>query len=203
MEHSLVGRVVVAVLIWSAVTLVAGPVVAQSAQHPRGVLIADVGYARTWDDEGLLGSGACLLIGGGYRITDRLTLQAFAERVAYDRDIEYLAFDGRVLFVGGEVAFQSARPSVRPFVTFGAGLMNDEGTWTQKTSSGPGQPRVEQRVARSYSLAMTTASTGLDVRVTDRLSVRAGARWHGLLDTGDDLAPHSIIQFTVGTAWYW
>lgn len=108
-----------------------------------------------------------MLVGAGVRVTTRLTLQGIVERIPYRRDVEWLAFDGRVLFIGGEVAFRSARPKVRPFVSGGAGVM-DEGTWTRKTSSGPGASRVEERIARRYRLAMMTAATGLDVRVAER-----------------------------------
>lgn len=48
-----------------------------------------------------------------------------------------------------------------------------------------------------------TASTGLDFRVSDRASVRAGMRFHGLLDTGDDLAAHIILQPAIGAAFRW
>lgn len=203
MKRTAPSRAIVAFLAWSAVLSAAPPVLAQSSEAPRGVVFSDLAYARSWDDEGLLGTGASVLAGGGYRITRRLTLQVIVNRIPYHRDIEYLTFDGRVLFVGGEVAFQSERPRVRPFVTFGAGRSDDQGAWVQKTSRGPGLPREETRVDRSYGGAMTTCSAGLDVRVTERVSVRSGVRWNGLLDTGTDLAPHSILQFSVGAAWYW
>jgi hypothetical protein len=50
---------------------------------------------------------------------------------------------------------------------------------------------------------MLRSSGGLDVRVSDRLSIRTSLRFHGLLDTGDDLAAHIILQPTIGSAWRW
>jgi hypothetical protein len=35
------------------------------------------------------------------------------------------------------------------------------------------------------------------------LWLRAGLTFHGLLDTGDDLAAHAILQPTAGIAWHW
>src|SRR5262245_41485312 len=48
---------------------------AQTAGEPKGIALADLGYARTFDDEGLLGTGAALSFGMGWRVTPRLTIQ--------------------------------------------------------------------------------------------------------------------------------
>jgi hypothetical protein len=176
---------------------------AQAPAEPRGVVFAGVGYARTADDEGLLGAGAALSVGAGLQVTPGLTVQAVFDRIPYHRDEDYLAFDGRVLFIGVEAAFQSQRPRVRPFVTIGAGIMNDRKDWTHRTQTGPGQIRVESVTTHAYTLAMMRSSGGIDVRLTDTLSLRAGLTFHGLLDTGDDLAAHLILQPTVGAAWRW
>ena len=50
---------------------------------------------------------------------------------------------------------------------------------------------------------MLRSSGGVDVRLTDALSLRAGLTFHGLLDTGNDLAAHLILQPAVGVAWRW
>src|SRR5688500_10803254 len=111
--------VLVALLVAFAVL----PAAAQTADdQPRGIAVGAVGYARTWDDEGLLGGGTALSGGIGYRLTRRLTLQAIVDRIPYDRDVEWLTFEGRVLFAGAEASFQSARPKVRPFATIGFGV---------------------------------------------------------------------------------
>ena len=181
----------------------ATPAMAQPPTEPRGVVFASVGYARTADDEGLLGAGAALSVGAGLRVTPGLTVQAVFDRIPYHRDEDYLAFDGRVLFIGVEAAFQSQRPRVRPFVTIGAGVMNDQKDWTHRTQIGPGQSRVESVTEHEYTLAAMRSSGGIDVRLTDALSLRVGLTFHGLLDTGNDLAAHLILQPAVGVAWRW
>ena len=187
----------------ATLALAAAPAAAQPNEG-RGVAFADVAYARTWDDEGLLGTGAALRGGAGFRLTRRLTVQAVVDRIPYYKNEEHLTFDGRVLFGGAELAFQSSRPRVRPFVTIGAGLMHDERIWIHKTAtSADPRTRIETRTDHEYTLTMLTTSFGFDFRVNDRASIRAGVRHHGLLDTGDDLAPHSIIQPFVGAAYRW
>jgi hypothetical protein len=182
-----------------------GTASAQPASRTRFEAFGDIGYARTWDDEGLLGSGAGLSGGIGIRLTDRTTVQALVSRTPYHRDIEYLTFDGRILFAGAEASFRSARRTVRPFVTAGAGVFNDSGAWVQKTIVDPSQPRVHTSVERDYTLAAFTVSGGLDVALSERASLRAGVRLYGLLQTGEgrDLAPHTIIQPGVGVAYRW
>jgi len=185
-------------LLFSAATAAGQP-----SPEPRPVVLADVGYARTADDEGLLGSGAALSVGAGYRVTRRLTIQAVFDRIPYYRDEPYLVFDGRVLFAGIEASFQSARRKVRPFVTIGAGMMNDEKVWTYKRQIGPTDYRVDSITEHEYTLATLRSSGGLDIRVSDHASIRTSLRFHGLLDTGDDLAAHIILQPTIGAAWRW
>ncbi len=49
------------------------------------------------------------------------------------------------------------------------------------------------------------ADRRLSIAISERASVRAGVRLHGLLQTGDgrDLAPHTIIQPAIGVAYRW
>lgn len=192
------------VLVALLVALAVLPAAAQTADdQPRGIAFGAVGHARTWDDEGLLGGGTTLSGGIGYRLTRRLTLQAIVDRIPYYRDVEWLTFDGRVLFAGAEASFQSARSRVRPFATIGLGVLDDEGLWIRKTSTGPGRPRTEERIAREYVELAMTSSAGIDFGLSDGVSIRTSLRFHGLLGTGDDLAPHLIIQPGVGLAWRW
>jgi hypothetical protein len=176
---------------------------AQRASEPRGVIFAGLGYARTVDDEGLLGTGPALSVGAGLRVTSRLTLQAVFDRIPYHRDVAYLEFDGRVLFAGIEAAFQSRRPRVRPFVTIGAGVMTDKKRWTRRAQVGPGQYVVDGVTDYSYTLAALRSSGGLDIRLSEALSLRAGLTFHGLLGKADDLAAHAILQPTATLAWRW
>jgi hypothetical protein len=195
MRHWIIGSLLIA--------LRAGETFAQDGSNPRWIAFGDVAYARTWDDEGLLGRGAGLSGGIGYRLTSRLHVQALIQRIPYYRDIEYLTFDGRVLFSGLEAAFQSTKPKVRPIATIGIGVFNDDGVWIQKTIVNPSVPRVTTTSNRDHNLGAMTASGGVDIRVSERASIRTTVRFHGLLNTGDDAAPHIIIQPGIGFAWRW
>jgi hypothetical protein len=137
------------------------------------------------------------------RLTDRLTVQVVFDRIPYHRDADYLVFDGRVLFVGGEAAFQWRPSRVHPFVTIGAGVMHDRKQWTHRIQTGPGQYQLDSITDHEYTLAAMRASGGVDVVLTETLSLRAGLTFHGLLDTGDDLAAHTILQPMAGVAWRW
>ena len=176
---------------------------AQPSDAPRGVVFADVGYARTADDEGLLGSGAAIAAGAGLRVTPRLTIQGVVDRIPYHRDAGYLEFDGRVIYAGAEAAFRWERRRLRPFVTVGAGVMHDRKRWTHRTQTGPGGYRVDSVTDHEYTLAALRSSGGLEVRLSDAVWLRTGVTFHGLLDTGDDLAAHAILQPTAGIAWHW
>jgi hypothetical protein len=172
-------------------------------EDQRFVAFGDAGYARTYDDEGLLGGGASLTAGFGVRLMPRLTLQALVNRLGYHRDEDWLTFDGRVLFTGVEAAFYGRSRKIRGFWSIGGGVFNDDGVAIWKSTIDPRLPRVEERVDRGFTLAAMTASGGIEVPVTSRASVRAGVRFHGLLDTGDDAAPHTIVQPTIGMSWRW
>jgi hypothetical protein len=192
------------ILIVLAILLVgAAPALAQTDPPGRGAVLADVGRAWTNDDEGALGTGAATSAAVGVRITRRLTIQAVFDRIPYHRDEDYLAFDGRVLFGGLEASFQSARQRVRPFVTIGVGMMNDTKRWTDRVQIGPTRYQDVGVTEHAFTRAMLRSSGGLDVRVSDALSIRTSLRFHGLLDTGSDLAAHIILQPTVGVAWRW
>jgi hypothetical protein len=181
----------------------ASSALAQTPSGRRGVAFANVGAARTADDEGLLGTGVAVSAGAGLRVTPRLTLQVVFDRIPYRRDAEYLVFDGRVLFAGVEAAFRSTRARVRPYAAIGAGMMHDAKRWTHRRQIGPGQYLVDEVTDHEFMRTTVRASGGMDVSLSEALSIRAGLTFHGLLDTGDDLAAHVILQPVVGIAWAW
>jgi hypothetical protein len=183
--------------------LTATAAAAQTADDARFVAGGHAGYARVWDDEGLLGTGMALGGSVGYRVRPRVTIQATVERVPYHREVEYLTFDGRALFGLVEAVLQSSRPQLRPFAGLGVGMMHDERVWIRRTIDGPGRTATSERLDLQYTLAVMALSAGVDLRLSARASVRAGVRVHGLLDTGDDLAPHLSLQPTLGFAWRW
>src|SRR5688572_6854762 len=181
--------------------LLPAQVIAQSPDpapaESRFLVMAGTGYGTTWDDEGMLGRGMGLSVAAGLRLGPRLTILGVVDRVSYYRDVEWLTFDGRAMFAGAELSFEFGNGRVRPYVTFGAGVLNDDGIWVRKTQTGPSQPRIEERTDRKGTRAAMTGSSGIEVGVAPRVSLRGGLRFHGLLDTGDDLFPHVVIQPTV------
>lgn len=176
------------------------PVFAQSADS-RFVVIAGAGYGTTWDDEGLLGRGLGVSAGAGVRVTPRLTIVGFVDRVAYYRDVEWLTFDGRTVFAGAEASLRTGQRRTSPYVTVGAGVLNDSGSWIQKTLVGPSQPGIVDQDDRNGTKATMTASGGVEVMVSDRASIRCGLRFYGLLDTGQDSFPHIQLQPSASMVW--
>jgi opacity protein-like surface antigen len=155
-----------------------------------------VGFGTTWDDEGLLGRGLGVSGGAGVMLTPTIGLAAFVDRVRYYRDVEWLTFDGRVVFAGGELSWRVDGRGMSPYLTIGAGAMNDSGTWVRKTRVGTGQSRIDETIERRGTKAALTASGGIDIPASETLSIRAGVRFYGLLQTGDDLFPHLVLQPT-------
>jgi hypothetical protein len=180
--------------------LTPGAAAAQSSRDRasgRFVVIAGTGFGTTWDDEGLLGRGVAISGGAGAWLTEHIALVAFVDRVAYFRDVEWLTFEGRTLFGGAETSVSFSLGRTRPYVTAGVGVLNDSGTWLREVQTGPSSSRIEERIDRTGSRATMTVSSGLDIAVASRLSVRGGVRLYGLLDTGDDSFPHIGVQPTV------
>jgi len=191
------------------VALLPAEVMAQTAEpktEPRYVLMAGAGHGTTWDDEGLLGHGIGLSAAAGMRIGPRFTILGLVDRVSYYRDVDWLTFDGRTVFAGAELSLQLGTGRTRPYVTFGAGVLNDDGIWVRKTQTGPSQPRMEERTDREGTRAAMTGSGGIEVGVAPRVSLRGGLRFYGKHDIlngafdaqlGHDPFPHLIIQPTV------
>jgi hypothetical protein len=91
---------------------------------------------------------------------------------------------------------------VRPYVTFGYGVADNDGVWIQKTVIAPGLPRVDERVALDGTFRAATFSGGLDFRVGDRTSIRAGVRLYAIHGKVD-IDPFTIISPTVGAVFRW
>lgn len=183
---------------FAAFTLLLLPVVA-SAQagppdDPRYLVVGGVGADSVWDDEGPLGNGVGLSVGAGVRLTPRVAIVGLVDRVGYYRNTDWLTFDGRTVFTGAEIGVQFTRPGAGPYVTVGAGMLNDDGIWIRKFQARPQGPIVEERIDRTGSAAAMTASAGYAWRLSPRLSLRGGVRVHGALRPEHDVFPHVVIQ---------
>ena len=104
------------------------------------------------------GRGAGVSAGVGIDVPPGFSVRAFVDRVSYYRDVEWLTFDGRVLFAGAEASLRLRRPGTRPYVTIGAGILNDSGIWTRKTQTGPSQSRVDEKIERTHIMLQPTAA---------------------------------------------
>jgi hypothetical protein len=180
------------------------PAVAHAQPAPERAIdtSVNVGVASTYDDEGLLGRGTNVSGAVAYRLTPRLTLGLRVDRIPYYRDVEWLTFDGRAIFAGVEGIFQSRHPRVRPYITFGYGVLRNDGTWVQKRVLGPGLSRVEDRVSLEGTFGSVTVSGGLDVPVGARTSIRTSLRIYAV-EGRVDIDPFTIITPQVGVAHRW
>ena len=156
--------------------------------------VAGIGQATTWDDEGLLGRGMPLSAGIAWDVTPRLRLQALIDRVPYERDTSWLRFDGRVWFAGADAAYRYREgTAARPFIGGGFGILQNEGVWTRKISSGPFQPSVEEHIVLSDVLTAMVFTSGVELSFTRRLALVPQLRVY-LVNVDDDLDPAIIIR---------
>ena len=179
------------------------PASTDAIDEHRGVVVAEIGYARTWDDEGLLGTGTTFMAGVGYRTGYRWTVRAMVSRVPYSVSHETLTIDGRLVFAGIEAVMQSRRSTVRPFWSIGGGLFNDDSVWIYRTPPNPVIPSREDRIEHHYHLLAMTTAGGLDIPVSSRASILVSGRFYGVPRPTHDLAPVLIIQPAIGMAWRW
>jgi hypothetical protein len=171
----------------------------------RHVVFAEIGYARTIHDEGLLGDGGSGSGGYGYRLTPGKTIQGLVSYASYYHEGVSSTFDGRALFVGAEIAFQSTRPRFRPFVTVGAGVLDFDDTRVNRREISPGRTMVDPPIARVFTLPGMTGSGGIDFYINEHASIRAGVRIHGVLGgvTAESSSPFMIFRPSVGAAFRW
>src|SRR5687767_8023473 len=114
-------------ILWMfAIAWLPAPLMAQSAVsstvEPRYGVMAGTGFGTTLDDEGLLGRGIGLSAAAGVCVGQRFTILGLVDRVSYYRDVEWLSFDGRIVFGGAELSARLGDGRTRPYVTFGAGV---------------------------------------------------------------------------------
>jgi hypothetical protein len=198
-----------ALLTISVITFALAPAVA-GAQSPtsiehRAVLFVDGGYARTIAPESLMGDGGSVSGGVGFELTPGKTIQGIINYVKYDHTGTSSTFDGRVVFIGAEFVFQSQRPRVQPFVSVGGGIFDIEDTRVNQRLVSPGRTIVDPPIPREFSFKGATSSGGVEFRLTEHASIRAGARIHLVLDVvrPDDSIPFMIFRPSIGAAFRW
>jgi hypothetical protein len=170
----------------------------------RYVVFAEIGFARTVAPESLIGDGPSVSGGFGFKVTPGKTIQGIVNHVLYYRDVEWQVLDGRVTFVGAEIAFHSNRPRFRPFITVGPGVFAMDDIWIKKRFISPGRILIDPPIHRNHILMAMTASGGVDIGVAEDMSIRLGARVHAVLDRQvgpDDVLPFMIFRPNIGAVW--
>lgn len=175
---------------------------AQTPLEHRKVVFVEGGYARTVAPESLIGDGGSISGGFGFRLTPGKTIQGLVHYLKYDRNDAQVTFDGHLGFVGAEIVFQSNRPRVQPFVSVGAGVLYANDIRITRREISPGRIIVDPTQERSFTLKAMTASGGIDVRLNEHASIRAGARFHGVLEgvRPDDSIPFMVFRPNIGAA---
>lgn len=125
----------VAVSVLFALALAPASAAAQPA--PRFTAGTSVHFARSWDDESMLGGGAATEGRFGVRLTPKTQVEFVVNRIPYERRFESgVATEGRSIFTGLMLKYDVTRGAARPYVLAGYGLNNHQGTRTS-----PGSPQ--------------------------------------------------------------
>jgi hypothetical protein len=133
------------------------------------------------DDEGSLGTSLMGGAGVRYRVSERIDVEGRVERIAHERN-----FDSGVIFSAtgarfvGRLLYHFSNGKARPYVAGTGGYMS-----ITRTSRFPiesrgsifGQPIVtgHNTFERSFDEPLWGGGGGVDLRLTDRLSVRPEA----------------------------
>ena len=129
------------------------------AQDSRAAVSAVTGGARTYDDEGSLGSGWLAGAAADYVLFGTTRLQGSLEYVSHHRDIEYFGSTGGTTIAGISLVHRFGRQRVQPYVL--AGLTVGHHSGTNRFSSG--------------STKITSTDKGM--RFGAGIAVRAGTRF--------------------------
>lgn len=142
-----------------AATLI--PADAGAQDIPRFTAGVALLHARTWDDEGLLGSGPAIEARGGVNLTPKTQVELAVTRVPYERFFESgVGTGGRSMFTSVMVKHDFTRGAIRPFLMAGYGINQHRG-WRMH----PGAGRVDtESIDHGY-----IAGAG---------AVFHGGRWH-------------------------
>jgi len=163
-----------------------------------GEIFGAVGFGRTYDDEGSLGSGLNGGGGIGYRIRSKFGLEFELSGFRHERETSFgsLSFAGHGVFATGNALyyFGSGSGRVQPYIIGGAGLLHK-----RNTSSFEGQPPLD---IWGTGLALNIG-TGANIFPVPRFSIRPVFRiFSGKAGSAVE-APFSVIRASVGLAYHW
>lgn len=157
-------------------------------------LTVSVGRGRTWDDEGIIGSGTS--IGGGveFRFRPKWTVGAEVERLGHHRNTPGLEWSGRTVFTSVNIAYRFAARGVSPYVGGGFGGAFHKG----ETIDRFGASQVTRE--RSSTSTMEYGTVGVEIPVGDRFAVSPDFRIT-FCQPPDDSAPWAAMRFAVKAAY--
>ena len=213
-------------LVAATVIVLAGPQALLAQPNGRVSMVGAVEHARITEDDGYLGAGFGGSGGVQFHLTDATSVEIEIGRERHIRDLGFFAiaydaqgriqgfpfterWEGTATFVVGSVSRTFGSTRVRPVTWIGGGLMSHGGTLHRpltlpQVPAGftlqPGDPTEPRRSRSSNAFAMD-GGIGIDVRFTDRLTVRpfVGLR---LVNTGN-FGPKYIIRSGARVALRW
>ena len=186
------------------------PLFAQPIAAPRVDAAVGFGYAKTWDDEGSIGTGSSVDGSLAVRVTPRIALGVRLERLHHFREAAYgaIIFEGDSTLAAGEAQFRFGTGTVQPIVRAGYGLLDYSGSTTTGPPQNPPfidlrtEPIPTVRTPHSGRAGVLTAGADVDVFVSRHISIRPAATFN-LTQSGDDSMPWMIWRGGVGIALHW
>jgi opacity protein-like surface antigen len=118
-----------------AVMACAVPAAGQSHSRPFEVF-AGAGVSRMGGDEGSLGSGPAVVLGLGYRVTPRLSLEVDLTRAQHERNIAGGSLEGTGTGVFGDLVYHFGEGRTQVFVVGSLGVLKSDITQTYPIAGG-------------------------------------------------------------------
>jgi hypothetical protein len=112
-----------------AVMVCAVPAAGQGRGRPVEVF-AGGGVSRMGGDDGSLGSGPSVVVGFGYRITSRLSLEVDLTKAQHERNIAGGPLEGTAIGGFGDLVYHFGEGQTRVFVVGSVGVLNSDITHT-------------------------------------------------------------------------
>jgi hypothetical protein len=176
-QEDAVGTMTLGKLGATGIVLAAGLFIAASSAHAqtdgsRFLIYGVAGGGAFGDDEGWLGGGAVLGLGGGIRIQERWHVEGVVTTMRHEQR-ESIVWEGRPISSGGRVLYLFGEPDTRArgFVGGGFGIGVYTGTRTD-TTLPPGRPPWEVETTTSRLGLTTEAGGGIEIRAGRHFFVR-------------------------------
>ena len=141
------------------------PAAGQGKGRPFEVF-AGAGVSRMGGDEGSLGSGPSVVLGLGYRVTPRLSLEVDLTRAQHERNIAGGPLEGTGTGVFGDLVHHFGEGRTQVFAVGSLGVLKSDITQTYPTAGGT------QTFTRDESSLAWGGGAGVKVFLTPSISLR-------------------------------